>query len=146
MSSHFIVRGYIHRSYVVAYFSIFMVVNSRLSITYSGVSLQHSGLCMADHIYHRLSNSRQLIVKGEQLFLQEDKSPQCFKGLLVIIPTLLIAYVFFSYIYCFLFTGSNYIPHSRGNIILKFSIYLELDILHSKYQGIKFHHFRFHKD
>jgi len=101
---------------------------------------------MPDRIYHRLSNSRQLIVKGEQLFLQEDKSPQCFKGLLVIIPTLLIAYVFFSYIYCFLFTGSNCILHSRGNIILKFSIYLELDILQSKYQGIKFHHFRLHKE
>ena len=45
---------------------------------------------MPDRIYHRLSNSRQLIVKGEQLFLQEEESPQCFKGLLVIIPTLLI--------------------------------------------------------
>ena len=104
---------------------------------------------MPDRIYHRLSNSRQLIVKGEQLFLQEEESPQCFKGggvLLVIIPTLLIVYVFFSYIYCFLFTGSNCIPHSRGNIILKFSIYLELDILQNKYQGIKFHHFRFHKE
>ena len=39
-----------------------MVVNSRLSMTYSGVNLQHSGLCMADHI---LSNSRQLVVKGD---------------------------------------------------------------------------------